>query len=272
METARTTRLSAALRWMAPIVVVLAGWELLARTGLVNPVLLSSPSHSFGALFRLLETDSPGGYPLLVVHAVSSLWTFAIAFTIAAAAGMFIGTAMGVSPRAYRFIDPLLTVVMPIPGIAWAPLFMLWLGFGAPTIIAVSALAAFFPVACNTATGVRSIDRALIWAALSMGAGRKDLLVRVCLPGATPHLLTGLRLGFARGWRTAIAVEMVAASVWGLGFLIVDAREFLRPSLVYGAVLLVGAVYLAMETLVVRRIEKRTVEKWGMVKPATEHV
>jgi NitT/TauT family transport system permease protein len=259
-----------ALRWIAPIAAVLAGWELLARTGLVNPVLLSSPSQSLTALLHLLGATSPGGYPLLVVHAAASLWAFAVAFTIAAVAGLLVGTAMGASPRVYRFVDPLLTVTMPIPGIAWAPLFMLWLGFGSPTVIAVSALAAFFPVACNTATGVRSIDRTLVWAAVSMGAGQKDLLVRVCLPGATPHLLTGLRLGFARGWRTAIAVEMLAASVWGLGFLIIDAREFLRPSLLYGAVLLVGAVYLTMETLVVRRIEKRTVEKWGMTKPATE--
>lgn len=73
----------------------------------------------------------------------------------------------------YRFFDPLITVAMPVPGIAWAPIFMLGLGFRDPPIITVGALAAFFPIVYNTATGVRSVDRKLIWSARSMGADRK---------------------------------------------------------------------------------------------------
>ena len=251
--------------FLIPIIVVLVGWEILSRLELVNPILLSRPSEVFSALYALIKSQSPSGYPILVIHIFSSLYRLVLAFVVAAVAGIGIGTLMGANRRVYRFLDPIITVAMPIPGIAWAPIFMLWLGFGDPTIITVGALAAFFPIVYNTATGVRSIETKLIWSAQSMGASSKTIFLKICLPGATAFILTGLKLGFARGWRSIIAVEMIAASLWGLGFMIFDARDYLRPSVIYGGILVLAAIYLLIENVLIRWVERRTVEKWGMV-------
>jgi len=253
--------------WVVPIVALLAVWELISRSGIVDPVLLSSPTAAVGALFDLAETQTGDGYSVLLLHVLSSVGSLALALLLAVSVGVTVGILMGASGRVYRFLDPLLTVLMPIPGIAWAPIFMLWFGFGMPTIIAAGALAAFFPLAYNTATGVRSIDSRLLMAAGSMGAGRREVLLRFCVPGAAPSILTGLSLAFARGWRTVIAVEMVSASLWGLGFMIMEGREYLRPAHIYGGIIVVGIVFLLLEWLVVRRLERTTVERWGMRAP-----
>lgn len=254
-------------RWVLPITVLLAVWELAARLGVAHSVLLSSPSQSLRAVVALAATQTAAGYSVLMLHVLSSVGAMAVALLAASLVGIVVGAIMGLSNGVYRFLDPLFTVMMPIPGIAWAPIFMLWLGFGTPTIIAAGALAAFFPLAYNTATGVRSIDPKLLMVARSMGASPSRVLLRVCLPGAAPSILTGLSLGFARGWRTVIAVEMIAARLWGLGYMIMEAREYLRPSLIYGGIILVAIVYLLLERLVVRRIENTTIERWGMVSP-----
>ena len=143
---------------------------------------------------------------------------------------------------------------------------MLWLGFGDPTIVTVGALAAFFPIVYNTVTGVRSIEKRLVWSAQSMGANRWTVFLKVSLPGASAHIFTGLKLGFARGWRTIIAVEMIAASLWGLGFMIFDAREYLQPAVIYGGILVLAIIYLFIENVLIKSVEKNTVEKWGAVR------
>jgi len=255
------------LRWLLPVLVLLVMWEVVSRLGVGDPALLSSPSLSLNALFSLAMMRTSAGYSVLLLHVLSSVSVLAVSLLVSSFAGVLTGTLMGLSERVYRFLDPLLTVLMPVPGIAWAPVFMLWLGFGAPTIVAAGALAAFFPLAYNTATGVRSIDPKLLIVAHSMGASRLRVMLSVCIPGAAPAIVTGLSLGFARGWRTVIAVEMIAARLWGLGYMIMEAREYLRPSLIYGGIIIVAIVFLLLERLVVRRLEKTTVERWGMVSP-----
>jgi len=254
-------------RWLLPIGTLLLLWELVSRLGIADSALLSSPLRSCEALWLLATAETSGGHSILLLHVLSSVGALAAALLLASSAGVLVGALMGFNDRLYRFVDPLLTVLMPVPGIAWAPIFMLWLGFGTPTIVVAGALAAFFPLAYNTATGVRGIDPKLLLVARSMGASRLRVLLSVCLPGAAPAILTGLSLGFARGWRTVIAVEMIGARLWGLGYMIMEAREYLRPSLLYGGIVLVAVVYLLLERLVVRRLEKATVERWGMVSP-----
>jgi len=254
-------------QWLIPLVVFLILWETVSQLGLVEPVLISSPSAAFRALADQANMRTNAGYSVLALHMLSSVGALALGLLLAAGTGVTLGILMGASGRVYRFLDPLLTVLMPIPGIAWAPLFMLWLGFGMPTIVATGAIAAFFPLAYNTAAGVRSIDPKLLMAARSMGTSQRDILWRVCVPGAAPSILTGLSLAFARGWRTVIAVEMISASLWGLGFMIMEGREYLRPDLIYGGIMVVGIVFLLLEWLVVRRLEEASVGKWGVTKP-----
>jgi ABC-type nitrate/sulfonate/bicarbonate transport system permease component len=138
------------------------------------------------------------GQSVLLTHLTTTLKRLFFAAIEGTLVGFVVGVCMGLSHRFYRFFDPLITVIMPIPGIAMAPLFIVWLGFGDVTIISVGAIATFFPVAHNTSTGVRSIDKQLVRAAQIMGARRIKILTQVYLPWSAVYLFTGIKLGLAR--------------------------------------------------------------------------
>lgn len=102
-------------------------------------------------------------------------------------------------------------------------------------------------------------------AAQAAGADDRRLFRHVILPGALPYILTGLRLGLAQAWRILVAVEMLAAVPWGLGWMIFGAREFLNTDVMLAGIAVIGAIGLALEKLVFERLENYTVVRWGMM-------
>jgi len=255
-------------RWILPILLVagfLGLWELAAHLGWLNPSLMSSPSRIADALWKTHVRRLPER-SILLTHIGVSLQRVFLAGMIGTGSGVLIGILMGTSRVVYRLFDPIVTLLMPIPGIAQAPLFIVWLGFGDPTIITVGAIASFFPIAFNTAAGVRSVDGQLVRAARLMGVSPAGCLPRVYLPSAAGHIMAGVKLGWARCWRTVIAVEFVAAASWGLGYMIWDASEYIRSGVVFGGILLLMLVYFAMERVVLEGVERLTVRRWGMIQ------
>lgn len=257
--------LQSTLYFLVPLGLLLIGWETLSQLKIIDPTLFSSPSEIFRTLYRLLRMESPTGQSLLLFHIYSSLRRLLIAFSIAVASGLGLGLLMGWNKYIYRFLDPLITVAMPVPGLAWTPIFVLWLHFGELPVIAVGALAAFFPIVYNMATGVRSISKKLVWLSRSMGANEKTIFLKVLLPWSAPYLLTGLKLGVARGWRTIIAVELIAGVLSGLGFMIFELREYGRSYIIYSGMAILAGIYFLIEN-VIKRVEKHSIEKWGMVR------
>jgi len=197
----------------------------------------------------------------VIGHVAASLWRAAAGAAIGISLGLLIGLLSGASRAVRAILRPPLAFFMPIPGIALAPLFILWLGFGWSTLVAVGALAAFFPVVVSVSEGVSSLDPSLMRASMTLGVPKW----RVYVPAAMVHLLSGLKLAWARAWRTVIACEFVAAASTGLGFMIWDASEYLRMSTVYGGILLLMVVFM-LSDWGLRAVEKRTVVKWGMVR------
>jgi len=255
-------------RWflpLIPIALTLVGWELAARFDLINAALFPPPSNIWHNLVWLHMRDLPER-SLLLTHIEASLRRMFIAALIGTLAGITGGVLMGTNRYIRRFFFPLITCLMPIPGIAQAPLFIVWVGFGDPTIITVGAIATFFPIVYNTAAGVRSVDQQLVRAARIMGASRADILISVYLPWAAGYVLGGLKLGWARCWRTVIAVEFIAATNWGLGFMIWDAAEYIRSGVVYGGILLLMLIYFTIEKGLIGLIEAHTIRRWGMVR------
>lgn len=253
------------LFFVVPVGLLLLGWEILSRLSVIDPVLFSSPSEIFRSLYKLFQMKSPTGQSLLLVHIYSSLRRLLIAFTVAVASGLGLGLLMGWRNNIYRFLDPIITVAMPVPGLAWAPIFVLWLGFGELPIIAVGALATFFPIVYNMTSGVRSVSKKLIWLSKSMGANEKTIFLKVFVPWSTPYLFTGLKLGLARGWRTIIAIELIAGALSGLGFMIFDAREYGHSYTIYGGIMILAGIYFLIEN-VIKWAEKHSIQKWGMVR------
>ena len=205
------------------------------------------------------------GNGVLAVHALSTLLRLAAGFGLGAVAGVLVGLIMGRSRVAEDLLVPLVSVGNPIPGLAYAPLFVIWFGLGNLPAVLLVGFAAAFPVAVNTWTGVRAVKEIWIRSALAMGAPETQLFRKVVLPGALPYVLTGLRLGLARAWRVLVAVEMLTSVSVGLGWLIFGAREFLNTDVMLAGIAVIGLVGLALEKLVFERLEQFTVVRWGMM-------
>jgi ABC-type nitrate/sulfonate/bicarbonate transport system permease component len=257
-----------ARKFLLPIIPI-AGffilWQILAVKGILNPGIFPSPTAIFREMLALWS-EQVDGRSVLLAHLLITLKRLFLASVYGILAGIAVGFLMGLSQSFYRFLDPLITIIMPIPGIAMAPLFIIWMGFGDSTIITVCAVATFFPVAYNTCTGVRSMDHRLVQAAYIMGANRRTVLTQVYGPWSAVYAFTGIKLGLARCWRTVIAVEFIVAANRGLGYMIWDAASYLRSSVVFGGIILTALIFVSIEKGMIRPLERLTIEKWGMVR------
>ena len=205
--------------------VVLAAWELLSRTGVIDPLVLPAPSAIIATLVTNLLGFGSKGYPI-AANTLASLKMLSIGFVLGALLGVAFGLIIGLSNTAYRIAGPILGLLVPVPAIAWAPISMVWLGLGPPTIIAIVTYACFSEVVYNTAAGVRGTPVRFLWVVKSFGAPRLMQLRHVVLPGAFPQIFVGLKLGLGASWRALIGAEMVAEVASGLGFMMYQASEF----------------------------------------------
>jgi NitT/TauT family transport system permease protein len=252
-------RWRAAARTAFPFLVVGALWELVARMAIFPPRLFPRLEVVGSAFVRLTVSG------VLSHHVLDTLLRLVAGFALAAVVGVVIGIAMGRSRLAEDVLLPLVSMGAPIPGIAYAPLFLLWFGLGNVSAVLLVGFVSAFPVIFNTWTGVKAVKEIWVRAALAMGADDRRLFAKVILPGALPYILTGLRLGLAQAWRILVGVEMLAAVPWGLGWMIFGAREFLNTDVMLAGVAVIGVVGLALEKLVFQRIERYTVVRWGMM-------
>ncbi len=167
-----------------------------------------------------------------------------------------------------NFFLPLVSALMPIPSLAWVPVFILWFGLGDTVAILIVFYAAMFPMLLNTWSGVRSVNPLWLRAAGAMGANERALFWKVIIPGASPFIITGLRQAFLRAWIAVVGAEMLAASDWGLGWVIFDAKEFLNADVMLASLAVIGVIGFAFERLVFGSLERATVLRWGMVRAA----
>jgi NitT/TauT family transport system permease protein len=250
---------SSFVRAAFPFAVVAAIWELVAHSGAFPPRLFP-PLEEIGATLARLTVQG-----ILPHHAAETVFRLAFGFAIAAALGVLVGILMGRYRRAEDLLLPLVSIGAPIPGLAYAPLFLLWFGLGDTGSIVLVAFVSMFPVIINSWTGVKAVKEIWLRAAQTMGADERRLFRYVILPGALPYILTGCRLGLAQAWRILVAVEMLAAVPWGLGWLIFGAREFLNTDAMLAGIAVIAVIGLALEKFVFQRLERYTVVRWGMV-------
>jgi len=252
-------RWRAVVRTAFPFLVVAGLWEFVARLGIFPPRLFPPLEEVADTLVRLTAEG------ILPHHAVETVGRLLAGFVLAAVVGVVIGIAMGRSRRAEDIFLPLVSIGAPVPGLAYAPLFLLWFGLGNVGAILLVGFVSAFPIIINSWTGVKAVKEVWVRAAQSMGADDQRLFRKVILPGALPYILTGLRLGLAQAWRILVGVEMLAAVPWGLGWMIFGAREFLNTDVMLAGIVVIGAIGLALEKLVFQRLERYTVVRWGMM-------
>ncbi len=243
-----------------PFLVVGAIWEIVAWAG-VFPRRLFPPLEEIGASFVQLTISG-----VLPHHAGDTLLRLFAGFALAAVLGVSIGVAMGRSRRAEDIFLPLVSIGAPIPGIAYAPLFLLWFGLGSFSSILLVGFVSAFPIIFNSWSGVKAVKEIWLRSAQAMGADNRRVFSHVILPGALPYILTGMRLGLAQAWRILVAVEMLAAVPWGLGWMIFGARKFLNTDVMMSGIVVIAVIGLLLEKFVFQKLENYTVVRWGMMR------
>jgi NitT/TauT family transport system permease protein len=250
------------LRAALTLLVVAAVYQAVAHSGLFPAVLLPSLPVVAATLYASIADGS------MPMHALFTLERVLIGCGFAVAIGLPVGILMGRYRPVENFVMPLASALMPIPSLAWVPVFILWFGLGNTVTISIVFYAALFPMLLNTWSGVRAVNPLWLRAASAMGADERALFWKVMIPAASPFIITGLRQAFLRSWIAVVGAEMLAASDWGLGWVIFDAKEFLNADVMLAALVVIGAIGFAFERLVFGSIERATVLRWGMVRAA----
>ena len=210
---------------------ILVSWEVLARVGALPPNWIPAPTTVAQAVRSLAASGELWG------HMGVTLLRVGAGFLLGAAAGTCLGVATGYFTPARALLDPLLQALRSIPSMAWAPLFLLWLGIGEPSKVALIAVGAFFPVYLNLASGIMAIDPKLVEVGQVFRFEGLALIRRVLLPATIPAYVVGLRSGLGLAWMFVVAAEIMGASR-GLGFLMIDGQSSSRPELIIASVLL----------------------------------
>lgn len=237
---------------------LLAIWELFSRMGFFSVHVLPPPSQVFWrwiAYLQPLEAYNPlkttyiqwifsGELPH---DTLASFFRVIGGFLIGSVLALPLGLLMGNNKFCYNIFNPLIQILRPIPPIAYIPLAILWFGLGDPPALFLISLGAFFPVLMNTISGVQHVDPLLIRAARNLGADGYTLFTRVILPAATPQILTGLRVGIGVAFIVVIVAEMIAVND-GLGYRILEAREYLWSDKVIAGMISIGLLGLAIDT------------------------
>lgn len=217
-----------------------------------------SPAEFWAAL----RQAATGGYAgaTLAEHVWHSLRLVVIGFFCAALAGIPLGLLMGFNRTAEALINPIFSLIRPIPPLAWIPLAILWLGLGDAAKVLVIWLAAFVPSVINAHTGVRGMDRALFAAARMLGVPPLRMVTEVIVPGALPMIFTGLRLSLQAAWTTLVAAELVGA-LMGVGFVLNVAQQDIYPSMILVGMVTVGILgWLTTRGLV--SVERMALARW----------
>ena len=205
---------------------------------LVNPPGLETPWNTFSRAFDV-------GLPQ---HILRSTLRILLGFFLSVALAVPLGIAMGLFPRLHAVLNPLVSLVRPLPSIAWVPLFVIWFGVDEIQKLAVVFVGSFAAALIYTVEATRKVDPDLVRAATNLGASKRQLLTRVLLPAALPNILSGLKVVLAICWTCVISAEIVGTQQ-GLGSLIWDRKEISDTAAVLVGMVSISCVVLAMDAL-----------------------
>jgi len=241
---------------VAPVIII-ALWQMCAMLGWVNPQVLPSPAAVVVKWIEyalpLTPYDPAEGSKLawyfsgeLIHDTMGSMYRVVVGFAVGAGLALPLGLIMGASRNAYAWFNPLMQVLRPIPPIAYIPLAILWFGLGNAPAVFLIALGAFFPVLMNTIAGVRQVDSIYIRAARNLGVNQRTMFIRVMLPAAVPYILSGVRIGIGTAFIVVIVSEMIAVNN-GLGFRILEAREYFWSDKIIAGMISIGMLGLMID-------------------------
>ena len=239
--------------WLVPVA-ILTAWQTAAQLGWLSTRILPAPSAVLAAAWTLAASGE------LLTHLKASFARAAIGFAIGGGIGFFFGLINGGYRLAEDLFDTTLQMVRNVPHLALIPLVILWFGIGEEGKLFLVALGVFFPIYLNTFHGIRAVDASLVEMGRSYGLSGWSLFRHVILPGALPGILVGVRYALGFMWLTLIVAETISATS-GIGYMAMNAREFLQTDIVVVAILLY-AVLGKLADVAARLLERRLL-RWN---------
>ncbi|MBN2062691.1 MAG: ABC transporter permease [Deltaproteobacteria bacterium] len=239
-----------------PVAVFLVLWEMVGRLNLFPGQFLFPPFSAVLIEFYHLTTSGVLGKNFL-----SSLMRVLIGLLSGSTAGIAVGVIMGWRNIIHKTLNPIISLLYPIPALGWLPLLMLWIGINEMLPITIIFICSFFPVVYNTATGIKNVDKKYVQVAETLGASQIRILFRVIIPLALPNIFTGLRLEAGMAWRVLVAAEMIAIPT-GIGALIMRAESLVRVDIILVCLIVLSIMCLLFEKAI-SFMERHFVGKWG---------
>jgi sulfonate transport system permease protein len=258
VKTAKTDK-SKQEKWMIILrgailpVAVLAIWQAAGMLGFVSKTLLPTPVVIAQSFWDLAVSGD------LWKHLQISVYRAAAGFFLGGGLGLLFGILTGIFKRFEHSVDPTVQMLRMIPHLAITPLFILWFGFGEVSKILLIAKGAFFPLYVNTFLGIRNADSKLFDVARILEFSRWKQITRLVIPASLPNLLLGLRLSLGVSWLGLVVAELMGSSE-GIGYLIMDARQFSQTSVVFVGIIIFAVVGKGTDSIV-RFLERRLL-KW----------
>lgn len=242
-----------------PFFVLIILWSFAAYFRWIASWFLPSPLAVLDS-FR----DMLGGGVVLKIVAESALQLIP-PYLLAIVASVIFGILIGVNRTARDILFPFISTLYPIPSLAWLPFIIIIFGFTMEAVWVLLFSTTFLKMIYNMIIGVRSVNPIWILAAQNLGLSRTQIIFEVIIPGAFPNIITGMRIGFASVWRSAIEAGMLISSVGGLGRFMWTAQWTFDFSKVFVGIILIAVIGFSVEFVVFKKLEKLTLEKWGTV-------
>lgn len=235
------------------LLALLVAWEVFGRSGLVDPLFISSPTRVAQAGFALLQ--EPEFWNDLRVSGVE----FALGYGAAAVVGVLVGLAVGLSKRLDYLLAPFVDTLNAVPRVTLLPLIIIWFGIGIWSKVAVVFLGAVIPILINTQSGVKTNEARFVRVARSFSASRFKIFSSIVLPGTVPFIFTGLKYGAGRALLGVVVGELYASTA-GVGHVIANAGNTLQTDVVFFGVL----IFMVAGLLVVNVLDRleRHFERW----------
>jgi len=218
------------LPWLVPVVLI-GGWQIASNLGWLSTRVLPAPLAVVQAAWTLSESGE------LWVHVKVSAGRALTGLAVGGGLGLLLGLLTGSSRLAETLLDSSIQMVRNIPALAMIPLVILWFGIDESAKLFLIAVSVFFPIYLNTFHGIRGVDPGLIEMGRTYGLNRWQLYVQIILPGALASILVGLRFSLGLMWVILIVAETISAQA-GIGYLTMNAREFLQTDIVLVGILL----------------------------------
>ncbi len=243
------------------IVVLILVWYLITNVGNISGVILPKPQDVWRAFIKLCTVGYGTNKDTLGMHMIASMTRLIIAFILSVITAIPLGLICGYFPRAAAVISPLIEFYRPIPPLAYYTLLVLWLGITEGSKVSLLYLAGFAPVFISCVSGVKRIGKDYLNASYMLGANKVQTFTNVIFPAALPDIFTGIRTAIGVEYTTLVAAEMVAARQ-GLGWMVLDASNWLKSDVVFVGVIIMGLTGIILNQIILF-IEQKIVHWTG---------